>query len=508
MRPPEVRYARSGDWRIAYQVVGQGSFDLVFVDGFISNLEVQWEDPGFNHLANRLSAFSRLILFDKRGTGLSDRGDPTELPGLQTHMDDLCAVLDATGSGKAVLFGCAEGAAISLLFAANYPDRVRALVLYGGFANSMEYLAQTEFMATIEKSWGNGFSLQYFSPGRFNDPRFREWWGRFERLSASPRAAMALALMSTAIDVSSALPHVVASTLILHRTNDVSVPQEAGHDLAQRIPGARFLALPGRDHQVWTGDTDEVADAVEEFLTGARPVRHHHQLLATLLVARIVQHATQKAIGGNGDLLQLIHNITERIAGRYGGHVSEGVEPEILAHFDGPSRAVRCAVELVREACELGIKCSCGLHIGEVEVHRTSFAGDALRVAREIAAKAKPGEILASSIVTDLSPGAGLHFVERERLGERSEPPLRLFAVVPEHLEPQLKLENPAIEVLTTRERQVLTLVSEGLSNPAIATELHLSNHTVKRHVANILLKLDLPSRAAAAALAAKQQQA
>src|SRR5690606_3624055 len=163
----------------------------------------------------------------------------------------------------------------------------------------------------------------------------------------------------TAIDVSSALPHVVASTLILHRTNDVSVPQEAGHDLAQRIPGARFLALPGRDHQVWTGDTDEVADAVEEFLTGARPVRHHHQLLATLLVARIVQHATQKAIGGNGDLLQLIHNITERIAGRYGGHVSEGVEPEILAHFDGPSRAVRCAVELVREACELGIKCSC-----------------------------------------------------------------------------------------------------------------------------------------------------
>ena len=510
LKPPEVRYAKSGDWRIAYQVVGQGSFDLAFVHGFMSNLEVQWEDPGFNHFANRLAAFSRLILFDGRGTGLSDRGDPNELPSPESRIDDIRAVMDAAGSGKAVLFGSSAGAAMSILFAATQPQRTRALVLYGGYAQSrdcwIEDGAFAEFEESISTAWGNGSTLRYFAPSRFNDPRFREWWGRFERLSASPRAALALARMDTAIDVRTVLPRVKAPTLVLHRANDVSVPQEAGRALAQQIAGAKLVTLTGRDHTVWTGDIDEVADAVEAFLTGARPVRHHHQLLATLLVARIVQQPAHRSTDASGELLQLVHDTAERLAGRYGGHVSEGVGQEILACFDGPSRAVRCGIELAREAGALGVKCSSGIHVGEVEFHENSFDGHALHVAREIAERAKVGEIMASHFVTELASGAGLHFVERDALERRGEAPLRLFAVVPEHLEPQVKPGEPAIDVLTAREREVLNLVSAGLSNPAIAAELCLSNHTVKRHVANILLKLDLPTRAAAAALAAKQQ--
>lgn len=393
MTLPETRYAKSGDVRIAYQVIGHGPLDLVFVPGFMSNLEVQWEDPGFTHLLNRLSAFTRLILLDKRGTGLSDRVDNHHLPTLETRMDDLRAVMDAVGSGRAALLGASEGGPMSILFAATYPQRTRALVLYGSYAHFhtwvMDRDALESFIRGIEGSWGTGASAPLFAPDQSKDGRFPAWWGRFERLSASPSAAVTLARMNAAIDIRSVLASVRVPTLVIHRRDDARIKFAGGRYLAEKIAGARFVELPGRDHPIWAGEIDLVVDEIEEFLTGTR-------------------------------------------------------------------------------------------------------------------LRAAAGEIYVSGVVTDLVAGAGLHFSERGSAPiEGIEGGLRLLAVVTEqHLEPIARPGDAAsLNTLSAREREVLTLVADGLSNAAIAERLHLSDHTVKRHVANILLKLDLPTRAAAAAM-------
>ncbi|WP_292126644.1 alpha/beta hydrolase, partial [Mesorhizobium sp.] len=251
MRPIETRYARSGDVRIAYQVVGQGSFDLVFVPGFISNLDLQWEDEGYSRLLKRLSAFSRLILFDKRGTGLSDRVDNRHLPGLETRMDDVRAVMDATGSGRAAILGASEGAPMAMLFAATYPERTRALVLYGGYAHFHKWVMPQErleaFIEIAETCWGTGATLPNFAPGRVDDTHFARWWARFERLSAGPTAAAALARMNADIDVRGILSAISAPTLLIHRRNDARVDPEASRFLATKIRGARLAEIPGRD---------------------------------------------------------------------------------------------------------------------------------------------------------------------------------------------------------------------------------------------------------------------
>jgi len=297
LRLPTTRYAKSGDCRIAYQVVGQGPFDLVFVHGFISNVEVQWEDPGFSHFANRLASFSCLIVFDKRGSGLSDRGDPGQLPDLETRMDDVRAVMDASGSARAALFGCFEGAPLSILFAATYPERTRALVLYGGYAQFNQWVMGEEdlaaFVETAEASWGDGSTLERFAPSRVNDQRFRDWWARLERHGASPSAAMALIRMIAQIDVRAVLPSIRVPTLILHRADDVRVNPDAGRYLAEHIPGATFVGLAGQDHLAWSGDVDAVADATEEFLTGMRPVSQHN---------RFLENGGEKLVHGSGGM--------------------------------------------------------------------------------------------------------------------------------------------------------------------------------------------------------------
>ena len=275
MALPETRYAKSGDVRIAYQVIGQGPLDLVFVPGFMSNLDVQWEDPGFTHLLNRLSSFTRLILLDKRGTGLSDRVDNHHLPSLETRMDDVRAVMDAAGSGRAALLGASEGGPMSILFAATYPQRTRALVLYGSYAHFHTWVMGREaldgFIRGIENSWGTGVSAPLFAPDQSKDGRFPAWWGRFERLSASPSAAVALAQMNAAIDIRSVLATVRVPTMVIHRRDDARIKFAGGRYLAEKIVGAHFVELAGRDHPVWTGDIDSVVDEIEEFLTGTRP---------------------------------------------------------------------------------------------------------------------------------------------------------------------------------------------------------------------------------------------
>src|SRR5205085_1583689 len=267
-KTPTVHYARSGNVRIAYQVIGQGAVDIVFVPGFMTNLDVHWEDPGFTHLIRRLSAFSRLIMLDKRGTGLSDRVEAGELPSLETRMDDVRAVMDAAGSGRAALLGASEGAPMSMVFAATYPDRTRALLLYGAYAHFHTWVlnedALAQFIARAETSWGTGASLVNFAPTRVDDPQFRNWWARLERLSASPSAAIALARMNAQIDVRKVLGTIRVPTLVMHRRDDPRVKFSGGQYIAERIKGAKFVELAGRDHPVWAGDPDPVIDEVEE----------------------------------------------------------------------------------------------------------------------------------------------------------------------------------------------------------------------------------------------------
>jgi len=511
MTVPETRYAKSGDVRIAYQVIGNGPLDLVFVPGFVSNIEIHWEDPGFTHLLNRLSAFARLILLDKRGTGLSDRVDNHHLPTLETRMDDLRAVMDAVGSARAALLGASEGGPMSILFAATYPQRTRALVLYGSYAHFHTWVmgreALEEFIAGIESSWGNGASAPRFAPEQSKEARFIAWWARYERLAASPSAAVALARMNADIDVRSVLATVRVPALIVHRRDDARIKFAGGRYLADKIAGARFVELIGRDHPIWTGDIDAVVDEIEEFLTGTRPAPVTDRVLATIFVARLVSPAQLAARLGDrkwNELLDRMRTSAQVIIARFGGQTcATGIE-EFCGRFDGPARAVRCALALRDAADGLGIKLAAGVHTGEIEIHCDTMAGFAVHVTEQISARAAAGEVLVSGVVTDLVAGAGLHFGERNSMPiEGIDGGLRLFAVVTQqHLELVARSGATAsLDALSEREREVLTLVAEGLSNTAIAQQLRLSDHTVKRHVANILLKLDLPTRAAAAAL-------
>jgi pimeloyl-ACP methyl ester carboxylesterase/DNA-binding CsgD family transcriptional regulator len=514
MRTPQTRYAKSGAVRIAYQVVGQGPLDLVFVPGFLSNLEVHWEDEGFCHLLNRLATFTRLILLDKRGTGLSDRVDAGALPSLETRMDDVRAVMDAAGSGRAALLGASEGAPMSMLFAATYPERTRALVLYGGYAHFHTWVmgeeALAKFMQHAETAWGSGATVTSFAPDRADDARFRAWWARFERLSASPTAAIALARMNAQIDVRHVLPGIRVPTLVLHRKNDARVKFAAGRYLADRIAHARFVEVPGRDHPIWTGDIDSVVDEIEQFLTGARAAPAHNRVLATIVMARLVTPERLAIRLGDrrwGERMQAWQTAIDDACLRHGGQRFGGTS-SIAARFDGSVRAVRCALALREAARALELDLAVGIHVGEVELHQAAVAGLAVHITERIAARADAGEVLVSGLVKDLVAGSGLHFAERRaETIDGLEGPLRLLAVVPEqHLEPVARMPAmPNLDTLSAREHEVLKLIAQGLSNAAIAERLHLSDHTVKRHVANILLKLDLPTRAAAAALVGRQ---
>jgi pimeloyl-ACP methyl ester carboxylesterase/DNA-binding CsgD family transcriptional regulator len=513
--PAQTRYAKSGDVRIAYQVVGHGPIDLVFVPGFVSNLDIHWEDPGYDHLLRRLSAFTRLILLDKRGTGLSDRVDIRHLPSLETRMDDVRAVMDAVGSQRAALLGASEGGPMSIVFAATYPERTRALLLYGAYAHFHSWvLAPDKLEAFIERAdntWGSGQSLAAFAPGMMDQPRFCEWWARFERGGASPAAAVALARMNAEIDVRPILRAVQVPTLVLHRRDDVRVKVRGGQYLAQHVRGAKYVEIPGSDHPIWVGDVDRVVDEIEEFLTGARPRTDHDRVLATVVAADIADAARGAARHGDRHWVELMHGCrlaVDAAVARFRGRIIGNRPDGTIACFDGPARAVRCAQAMRDAADHVGLQMRLGVHTGELEMRDDEVGGLALHVAAQIAAAAHPGEIVASVIVRDLVAGSGLRFREPRtvRFAPDTEP-LQLLGVDDEAAPvaaPAKATPDPSdLDRLSNREREILTLVARGLTNPDIARKLELSEHTVKRHVANILLKLDLPSRAAAAAFAA-----
>ena len=412
---PKTQYAKSGDVRIAYQVVGQGPFDLVFVPGFISNLDVAWEEPHRARVWTRLAAFARLIMFDKRGTGLSDR--TVGVPTLEERMDDVRAVMDAVGSQRAALFGISEGGAMSVLFAATYPERTRALVLYGTYGHFRSWVLPPDKIEAaldrMEKNWGTGESLHLFAPSVSSDETFKLSWARFERLGASPSAVVALMRMNSEIDVRPILPSIRVPTFIIHRQGDVRVNVEAGRFMARQIPNAKYLELPGSDHLLWTGETERILDEVEEFLTGSRSAIESDRVLATVLFTDIV-NSTKRAetIGDRAwhDVLDRHNALVRREISRHRGHEVRTMGDGFLATFDGPARSIRCALAINEGVEALGLQVRAGLHTGEVEMADDDLSGIAVHIASRVATMAKPGQVLVSNTVRDLVAGSNIRF--------------------------------------------------------------------------------------------------
>jgi pimeloyl-ACP methyl ester carboxylesterase len=438
---PETKYAKSGDVYIAYQVVGDGPRDLVFVPPFVSHVEIYWEEPSLVRFFHRLASFSRLILFDKRGTGLSDRVAPTALPDLEQRMDDVRAVLDAVGSQRATLFGPSEGGPMSALFAATYPERTTGLILYGTFASTirdttypwaMDPDERRRMIDAIPQTWGQGLYVDVLAPSLSADHRFRHWWARLERLGASPGAAMALRRMNGHIDLRSVLPAIRVPTLVLHRSGDRDSSVEEGRYVAAQIPGATFVELRGIDHLPWVGDQDAVLDEVEEFLTGVRQGPAPDRVLATVLFTDIVS-STERAValGDQGwrHLLESYYRVVRHELARFRGREVDTAGDGFLATFDGPARGIRCACTTRDAVRTLGIEIRAGLHTGECEVMGDKLVGIAVHIGARVAAIAEPGEVLVSSTVKDLVSGSGLHFVERGTHSLKGVPGAwRLFA--------------------------------------------------------------------------------
>ena len=420
MTPPETRYAKSGELRIAYQVVGNGPFDLVFVPGFVSNIDLFWELPEWARFFSRLAAFSRLIMFDKRGTGLSDRD--VGIATLEERMDDVRAVMDAARSETAALFGLSEGGPMSLLFAATYPQRARALVLYGSFARHPNVLSEDELTSEIEQIdslWGTGeYSLRRYRPSARSDEAERRALARWERQSASPSAVIAIRRMNLDIDARHILPVIRVPTLVLHRVGDSAISIDAGRYLAANIPGAKYVELPGTDHVPVSQpeNADRIIDEVQEFLTGSRSEIDVDRVLATVMFTDIVDSTKRAAELGDREWRGLLDRHDEAVRQqltRFRGNEVKNLGDGFLATFDGPARAVRCAAAISEAVRPLGIAVRSGLHTGEIELTPDDVTGIAVHIAARIAAEAEAGETVVSSTVRDLVAGSGLRFQDR-----------------------------------------------------------------------------------------------
>ncbi|RHW23846.1 alpha/beta fold hydrolase [Nocardioides immobilis] len=420
---PTTRYARSGDVSIAYQVFGDGPLDIVVVPGFVSHVELIWEVPTAVHILERLASFSRVILFDKRGSGLSDPvvGAPT----LEERMDDVRAVMDAAGSDRAAIFGLSEGAPMSILFAATYPEQTSALVLYGGMARSTwapDYPWATPADALIESSEAmapylyEGAVIEIMAPTFADDPRVRALYARLQRYAASPAMLQQMFLMFLDIDVRAVLPTIDVPTIVLHRRGDRAVNYQAAVWMAGQIPGARYVELEGIDHMMFAGDTDALVDEIEEFLTGVRRATEVDRVLATVMFTDIVD-STQRA-SAMGDqawraLLDAQNDVLRHELVRHRGREVKTLGDGMLATFDGPARAIRCARAMTEAVRALDIEIRVGLHTGEVELVGDDVAGIAVHIAARVGALAGAGEVLVSGTVKDLVAGSGISFADR-----------------------------------------------------------------------------------------------
>jgi pimeloyl-ACP methyl ester carboxylesterase len=439
---PETRYTRSGDVNIAYQTVGDGPLDLVFVHGWVSNLEWGWQEPGFVRTMQRLASFSRLILFDKRGTGLSDRVSVEALPTMEQRMDDLRAVMDAAASERAALFGFSEGGPLCALFAATFPERTRALVAYGSYARWVradDYPwaptreAHERSMEQILRDWGKPFAPEIFAPSVCRDERFLRSWASYLRNSASPAAAIALYRMNIEIDVRAVLPAIQAPTLILHRTGDRLINVGCGRYLAGQIPGARLVELPGEDHLLWANENEDILGETQEFLTGVRDIAEAERVLATVLFVDLVASTEKTAHLGDRRWVDVLATFLAAARDAIDAHRGREIDTAgdgIFAAFDGPARAIRCACAIRAIAAGLGLHARAGLHTGECLLLGQKISGIAVHTGARVMAEAGPGEVLVSRTVKDLVAGSGLRFTERGTHTLRGVPgEWQLFAV-------------------------------------------------------------------------------
>ena len=408
-----TRYARSGDASIAYQVLGEGPPDLVLVNGPASHLELVWEEPSTARCFERLASFSRLVLHDRRGTGLSDA--VSRPPTLEQQMDDLCAVLDAVGVERMAIWGASD-LGLSALFTATYPERVSALVLSsvaptGG--RSLTPALRAQFLDAIESRWGDGTLLEVFAHSQVGNRAFEDWWGKMQRSAVSPGIARQLMDMISQIDLRAILPTIRVPTLVMHQTGDRYTPVELGREVASLIPGARFVEYEGQDTYGWADETG--LDAVEEFLTGGRRFQSFDRVLATVLFTDIVGSTEHASRLGDGRWRTLLddHNATVRSQlGRWRGTEVKTIGDGFLATFDGPARAVHCAAAIVDSVGSLGLSVRVGLHTGECELVGNDVAGIAVHIGQRVMTRAGAGEVLASSTVKDLVVGSGLRFAD------------------------------------------------------------------------------------------------
>lgn len=438
---PVTRYARSGDLHIAYQVVGEGPFDLLYVPSWISQVEHYWEEPLIARYFGRLASFSRLIMFDRRGSGLSD--PLPRAPTLEEQMDDVIAVLDAAGSERAALFALLEGGALAALFAASHPERVGALILYEAqprmsWAPDYEWAIRREDREAFIDSgglehWGDGSRIQTLSADA--DPRLRAWYGKLERLAASPGTAARLMRMNSEVDVRAVLPTISVPTLVMHRGGDRFIDVRHSRYLAEHIPGAKYVELPGSDALSFgTGAGDELNE-IEEFLTGARHLDDTERILATVMFADIVDSTRRASELGDGrwrDTLQALEAEVGRELERFRGRTIKKLGDGFLATFDGPARGIRCAAA-VRDVARqrFGLEVRSGLHTGEIELIGNDVGGIAVHIGARVEAAAAPGEVLVSGTVKDLVAGSGIAFEDRGEHELKGIPDRwRLFAVV------------------------------------------------------------------------------
>ena len=423
-RRPETHYTMSGDVNIAYQVIGDGAIDIVFVMGWVSHLEYFWEEPLFSRFLLRLASFSRLILFDKRGTGLSDRVPVNELPTLEQRMDDVRAVMEAVGSERASLIGVSEGGPMCGLFAATYPEKTSALVMIGTYAKRIReedypWGPTTEerehFFEEIRRHWGGPLGIEERAPSAAADEQFRNWWATYLRMGASPGAALALTKMNAEIDVRKVFPSVRIPTLVLHRKGDTCLKVEEGRYVASLIPGSKYVELDGIDHLPFVGEQDEILDEIEEFLTG---VRHHEEfdrVLATVLCVQIGGATMQAAFSGDGqsrDLIDRFHGYAKREIELFRGREIKVFKGGFMATFDGPARAIRCAAAIRDSAERLRLEARIGLHTGECDLLGDKVEGIALEISANIASQGRENDVFVSSTVKDLVAGSGIKFAE------------------------------------------------------------------------------------------------
>jgi pimeloyl-ACP methyl ester carboxylesterase/class 3 adenylate cyclase len=433
---PETRYALSGDVQIAYQAFGSGP-DLVWIPGWVSQLDLYWEEPALARFLRRLAVAARVVVFDRRGLGLSDRVHAERLPTLEDRIEDVGAILDDLGVERAAVFGQGYGSPIALLFAATYPERTSSLVLYspaakGGLRTDDYPWGSTEeeqeaWREHSSTSWGTTeFAAQWLArlaPSVAGDPRTIEWTARVLRASGSPAAANALGRMNAAVDVRAVLPHVHVPTLVLARGSATAPKGGADVDsvaearwIAERMPNATLMTTPGRDYLPWFGDQDALVDEILAFVTGDRPVREPDRVLLTILFTDLV--ASTERVADLGDhrwreLLEAHNDTVRRQLARHGGREVDRAGDGFLATFDGPARAVRCAAAIVGELADLGLDVRAGVHTGEVEILAEGIGGIAVHIGARVAALGGAGDILVTRTVKDLTAGSGIEFEER-----------------------------------------------------------------------------------------------